>query len=146
MATDKKRRLNNTDRRVKRTKKALRDALLTLLKSKPINQISVTELTTLADVNVKLKVKNTGDVAGDEVVQIYVEDCESSVVTPLKLLKDFKRVTLQAGETAEVEFNLDYMAFRLMNQAYEWVVEPGKFNIFAASSSRDIRLSGEVTL
>lgn len=51
MATEKKRRLNNTDRRVKRTKKALRDALLTLLEEKSINQISVTELTTLADVN-----------------------------------------------------------------------------------------------
>ncbi len=51
MALDKKRRLNNTDRRVKRTKKALREALLTLLENKPINQISVTELTNLADVN-----------------------------------------------------------------------------------------------
>ncbi len=51
MATEKKRRLNNTDRRVKRTKKALRDALLTLLEKKTINQISVTELTNLADVN-----------------------------------------------------------------------------------------------
>ena len=98
------------------------------------------------DVNVKLKVKNIGKVTGDEVVQIYVEDCESSVVTPLKLLKDFKRITLEAGGTKEVEFNLDYKAFRLMNQAYEWVVEPGKFGIYAASSSRDIRLSGEVTL
>ncbi len=48
---DKKRALNNTDRRVKRTKKALRDALLTLLEKKKINEISVTELTNLADVN-----------------------------------------------------------------------------------------------
>lgn len=51
LASEKKRRLNNTDRRVKRTKKALRDALLSLLEEKSINQISVTELTTLADVN-----------------------------------------------------------------------------------------------
>ncbi len=51
MATVKKRRLNNTDRRVKRTKKALRDALLKLLQTKSINEISVTELTNLADVN-----------------------------------------------------------------------------------------------
>ncbi len=51
MAVEKKRRLNNEDRRVKRTKKALRDALLTLLEKKKINEISVTELTTLADVN-----------------------------------------------------------------------------------------------
>ena len=48
---DKKRALNNTDRRVKRTKKALRDALITLLEKKKINEISVTELTNLADVN-----------------------------------------------------------------------------------------------
>lgn len=51
MALDQKRRLNNEDRRVKRTKKALRDALLTLLETKQINQVSVTELTNLADVN-----------------------------------------------------------------------------------------------
>lgn len=51
MPYEKKRNLNNTDRRVKRTKKALRDALLALLEKKPINEISVTELTNLADVN-----------------------------------------------------------------------------------------------
>ena len=51
LALDQKRRLNNTDRRVKRTKKALREALLTLLENKTNNQISVTELTNLADVN-----------------------------------------------------------------------------------------------
>ncbi len=51
MAYEKKRSLNNTDRRVKRTKKALRDALISLLEKKPITEISVTELTTLADVN-----------------------------------------------------------------------------------------------
>ena len=51
MQYEKKRGLNNTDRRVKRTKRALRDALLSLLEKKPINEISVTELTNLADVN-----------------------------------------------------------------------------------------------
>ena len=51
LAYEKKRALNNTDRRVKRTKKALKDALLTLLEKKPVNEISVTELTNLADVN-----------------------------------------------------------------------------------------------
>ena len=106
----------------------------------------VIEKTGKTDVKVKLTVENIGSLTGDEVVQIYVEDCESSVVTPTLLLKDFKRVTLEPGEKKEVEFNLDYYAFRLMNQAYEWVVEPGKFGIYAASSSRDIRLSGEVML
>ena len=104
------------------------------------------ERTGKTDVKVNVTVKNTGKVAGDEVVQIYVEDCESSVVTPLLLLKDFRRVTLEAGEKQTLEFNLDYKAFRLMNQAYEWVVEPGVFKIFAASSSRDIRLTAEIEL
>lgn len=98
------------------------------------------------DVNVKLKVKNIGDIAGDEVVQIYVEDCESSVVTPLLLLKDFRRISLNPNEEKAVEFNLDYNAFKLMNQDYEWVIEPGKFRICVASSSRDIRLEEMIEL
>lgn len=98
------------------------------------------------DVNVKLNIKNIGNVSGDEVVQIYVEDCESSVVTPLLLLKDFKRITLAPDEIQQVEFNLGYDAFKLMNRDYEWKVEPGTFRIYAASSSRDIRLSAEIEL
>ena len=98
------------------------------------------------DVKATVTVKNIGDVAGDEVVQIYVEDCESSVVTPRVLLKDFKRVTLAPNEEKTIEFNLGYNAFRLMNQAYQWVVEPGTFKISAGSSSRDLHLTGEIKL
>ena len=98
------------------------------------------------DVNVKLNVKNIGKIKGDEVVQIYVEDCESSVVTPLLLLKDFKRITLEPDETKLIEFNLGYDAFKLMNRDYEWDVEPGTFSIYAASSSRDIKLSAEIDI
>ena len=98
------------------------------------------------DVKVKLNVKNIGDTDGDEVVQIYVEDVESSVVTPSKLLKDFKRITLKSGEEKTVEFTLGYDAFKLMNQEYKWVVEAGKFNIYAAASSRDVKLTGEVVI
>ena len=102
--------------------------------------------TNRAEVNVTLSVKNIGQVSGDEVVQIYVEDCESSVVTPLMLLKDFKRVSLEPGETKQVEFTLGYDAFKLMNASYQWVIEPGTFKIYAASSSRDIRLSADIAL
>ena len=104
------------------------------------------EKTGETDVKVTVTVKNTGDMAGDEVVQIYVEDCESSVVTPRVLLKDFKRVTLAPNEEKTIEFNLGYNAFRLMNQAYEWVVEPGTFKISAGSSSRDLHLTEEIEL
>lgn len=97
-------------------------------------------------VSVKLNVKNIGERVGDEIVQIYVEDCESTVVTPDLLLKDFKRVTLEPGESKNLEFVLDEKAFRLINQKYEWVVEPGTFRIYAAASSDDIRLSGTIEL
>ncbi|MBR6772329.1 MAG: glycoside hydrolase family 3 C-terminal domain-containing protein [Clostridia bacterium] len=98
------------------------------------------------DVRVRLNVKNVGEVPGDEVVQLYVEDCESTVVTPPKLLKGFRRISLEPSEEKTVTFDLDEKAFRLMNARYEWVVEPGDFRIMAGASSRDIRLEGVVTL
>ena len=98
------------------------------------------------EVRVSLNVKNIGKIGGDEVVQIYVEDCESTVVTPVMLLKDFKRISLEPNETKAVEFTLGFDAFKLLNQDYEWVVEPGNFKIHAAASSRDIRLTAEIEL
>ncbi|MBQ6165534.1 MAG: glycoside hydrolase family 3 C-terminal domain-containing protein [Clostridia bacterium] len=98
------------------------------------------------DVDVCFTVENTGERTGDEVVQIYVDDCESSVVTPPLLLKAFRRVTLAPGEKKTLHFSLDKNAFRLMNAKYEWVVEPGKFRICAASSSRDIKLAETIVL
>ena len=95
---------------------------------------------------VSVTVENTGEMTGDEVVQIYVEDCESTVVTPALLLKDFCRVTLAPGERRTLRFLLGYDAFRLMNADYRWVVEPGRFRICAGASSRDIRLEGFLTL
>ena len=98
------------------------------------------------EVRVMVTVKNTGKISGDEVVQIYVEDCESTVVTPTVLLKDFRRITLQPEEAKTIEFILGFDAFKLLNQDYEWVVEPGTFRIYAASSSNDLRLSKEIEL
>ena len=98
------------------------------------------------DVDVRVTVENTGSLAGEEVVQIYVEDCESTVVTPPLLLKAFRRVALAPGEKQTLSFRLDRSAFRLMNARYEWVVEPGKFRICAAASSRDIRLEACIAL
>jgi len=97
------------------------------------------------DVTVTCSVKNVGDTDGDEVVQLYVEDIDSSVVTPRKLLKGFERISLKAGESRKVTFKLDFDSFKLMDSGYRWVVEPGRFSIMVGASSRDIRLTGEVS-
>ena len=98
------------------------------------------------DVTVKCTVTNTGAMDGDEVVQLYIDDMESSVVTPLLLLKGFKRIHLKAGESKEVTFNLNWDSFKLMNIRYQWVVEPGDFRICVGAASDDIRLEGMVTI
>ena len=89
---------------------------------------------------VTVPVMNTGDREGKEVVQLYVQDVESSLVRPMKELKAFQKVTLKAGQTMHVSFMLDKRALSYYDDTKkEWVAEPGKFNILIGSSSQDIR-------
>ena len=104
------------------------------------------EKTGPTDAAVTCTVTNTGPMEADEVVQLYIEDVDSSVVTPLKLLKDFRRIRLAPGESREVRFDLGHDHFKLMDIRYNWTVEPGRFRILVGSGSEDIRLEGEVVL
>lgn len=99
-----------------------------------------------ADAAVSCVVTNRGHMAADEVVQLYIDDVDSSVVTPLKLLKDFRRLTLAPGESRAVSFTLGYNQFKLMDARYNWTVEPGRFRILVGGGSEDIRLEGEIVL
>ena len=98
------------------------------------------------DAVVTCRVKNAGAVDGDEVVQLYLDDTEASVVTPPMLLKGFRRISLKAGEEKTVTFKLDYDSFKLMDIRYNWTVEPGRFRVLVGAGSRDIRLEGEIVL
>lgn len=71
----------------------------------------------------------------------YVNDVESSVVTPLKTLQGFKRITLNPNQQEEVKMKLNYDSFKLIGTDGKWAVEDGEFEIMIASSSEDIRLS-----
>ncbi len=106
----------------------------------------VIEKTGETDFTVKVNVKNIGDVDGDEVVQLYVNDVVSSVITPLKLLQGFERISLNAGETKTVEFKLDFESFRLLNKDFEWVIEDGDFEIMVGAASNDIRLKETINI
>lgn len=92
-------------------------------------------------VTVQVSVKNTGDYAGKEIVQLYVKDVQSSVNRPQKELKGFQKVELQPGEKQTVTFVLDQRAFAYYNvQIGDWHVETGAFDILLGKSSRDIVL------
>jgi beta-glucosidase len=98
-------------------------------------------------VHLKMKLTNTGPIKGAEVVQVYVQDVASSLPRPKKELKAFEKVMLEPGQSTEVSIELKEEAFKYFDdQKMEWVLEPGQFVIHVGSSSRDIRLSGELEL
>lgn len=92
---------------------------------------------------VKCTVKNVGNVDGDEVVQLYINDVVASVEPLHKALKGFKRIHLKAGESKEISFNLGFEELSLYNMQMQQVVEPGKFRVMIGAASNDIRLNGE---
>jgi beta-glucosidase len=97
-------------------------------------------------VTVSLEVENTGSLAGDEVVQLYVHDKLASVVRPIKELKAFQRISLQPGETRQVRLELDVHQLGLYDAGLNFIVEPGEFDMMVGSSSEDIRLQGTLVV
>ncbi len=96
--------------------------------------------------SVSLRVKNTGNRTGKETVQIYVSDPASTVRRPKKELKGFQKVELKPREEKTVTITLNGDDFAFYSPVYRrWVVEKGVFQILAGASSRDIRLSAEIT-
>ena len=93
---------------------------------------------------VHVDIANTGKRQGDEVVQMYIRDCYSSVTRPIKELKGFQRVSLQPGQTRTVTFDItpELLSFYDINMKFG--VEPGDFEIMVGNSSRDADLTKAV--
>ncbi|WP_460678541.1 glycoside hydrolase family 3 N-terminal domain-containing protein [Mucilaginibacter koreensis] len=96
-----------------------------------------------SDVIVTVDITNTGQVKGDEVVQLYLKDVVSSVTTYDYDLRGFERVPLAPGETKTVKFILHPDDLALLDKNMNWTVEPGKFKVMIGASSEDIKLSTE---
>ncbi|HYI19801.1 MAG TPA: glycoside hydrolase family 3 C-terminal domain-containing protein [Solirubrobacteraceae bacterium] len=91
-------------------------------------------------VTVTLTVTNTGERAGSDVVQLYVHDAESTAFRPEHELRAFAKVQLEPGASEEVALRLDRRAFAFWDPGHhDWVVEPGRFELRAGASARDIR-------
>ncbi|MBQ9310675.1 MAG: glycoside hydrolase family 3 C-terminal domain-containing protein [Bacteroidales bacterium] len=91
-------------------------------------------------VEVWADISNTGKYEGDEVVQLYIRDRYSSVVTYDSVLRGFERVSLKPGETTRVHFTLTEKDLMILDKNMEWKAEPGEFEVLVGSSSTDIRL------
>jgi len=100
----------------------------------------------LETITVACDVTNAGDRAGDEVVQLYLRDDYSSVITFDRVLRGFARVSLAAGETRRVSFTLQPADLAVYDRQNQWTVEPGRFTIWIGASSEDLRLTGSFTL
>ena len=99
------------------------------------------------NITVKVPVTNVGQVAGSEVVQVYVHDCEASVEMPEKQLKGFDKVYLEPGQTKTVSIELGPDAFRFFDEeSMDWKTEPGDFEILVGSASDNISRTVTVRL
>ena len=89
--------------------------------------------------NVSVTVTNTGKVAGDEIVQLYLRDKVSSVTRPVKELKGFKRVSLEPGASETVTLPITTEALQFYNREMKRVVEPGEFDVMVGNSSNNVK-------
>jgi beta-glucosidase len=103
-------------------------------------KLSAKEMRIDGVLTVSVDVTNTGSIKGTEIVQLYINDIYSSVTTPIKELKGFHRVTLNPGETKNVQIKLPVSELSLIDRQLNRVVEPGEFEIMVGSSSRECDL------
>ena len=88
---------------------------------------------------VSVDVKNTGERKGTEVVQLYIHDLFASVSRPVKELKGFKKVTIPAGESKKVTFEISDKDLSFYNIEKKWIAEAGDFKVFVGTNSRDVK-------
>jgi beta-glucosidase len=105
--------------------------------------IDAADIAPTGTATIRCTVQNTGAVAGDEVVELYLREEVTSVATPLIALKGFQRIHLAAGESKNVSFTLSGAQLSLLDAKLRRVVEPGTFRVMIGGSSKDIRLRGK---
>ena len=97
-------------------------------------------------VDISVTVENTGDCAGDEVVQLYLRDPYASMTRPVKELAGFRRIHLEAGEKTRVQFSVPVSFTAFIGRDMQWRVEKGFVEVQIGASSEDIRLSDGFTI
>lgn len=101
--------------------------------------VSAASVPSSGTVTVSVNVRNTGKVAGDEVVQLYLHELVTSVTEPTKALRGFQRVSLAPGASTQVKFTLGWNDFAIWDESLEHVVEPGTFQVMTGPDSVDLK-------
>ncbi len=109
-------------------------------------KLSKNEIKSDESMKVSVDVTNTGNIGGDEVVQLYIHDELASVVRPVMELKDFKRISLKAGETRQVTFTLTPEKLKIWDINMKWLIEPGDFKIMVGNASNAIKFTEKLTV
>lgn len=97
-------------------------------------------------VDISLTVTNSGDRSGTEVVQLYISDRFAMVSRPVLELAGFRRLDLEPGESAQVEFHFDISQLAFLDSDMRWRIEAGEVDIMVGSSSNDLRLNGTISI
>ncbi|PVD52909.1 glycosyl hydrolase [Terrimonas sp.] len=108
------------------------------IKQKKLKETDTIELT--------VKVKNVGSITGKEVVQVYINDKISSVTTPVKVLKGFKKIEIRPSKTTVLSFRIPCNELALWDKQMHYTVEPGEFEIMIGASAEDIRLKDTINI
>jgi beta-glucosidase len=104
--------------------------------------LSSQQISQQEELKVTCKVTNTGKLAGEEVVQLYIRDLVGSVTRPVKELKNFQKILLQPGESKDVSFTLTQRDLSFFRKDMSFGVEPGKFEVYIGGNSRDVKKAG----
>jgi beta-glucosidase len=109
--------------------------------------ISAKSMSVDGQLTVTVPVRNTGNKAGKEIVQLYIGDEKSSLVRPVKELKLFRKIDLAPGEEKSVTFTVSADDLKFFDDVkHEWIAEPGKFTVYVGASSADIRATVDFEL
>lgn len=109
-------------------------------------KLSKTQINKNDDLTVSFTLKNTGKYAGEEVVQLYLQDLVATVTRPVKELKDFQKVYLKAGESKTISFTINREKLSFYDQKMNWTTEPGEFKLMIGNSSDHILLQDKFEL
>src|SRR4051794_15343081 len=109
-------------------------------------RLSAVEVPTDGEFSVSVRLRNTGDREGDEVVQLYLHDVLASVVRPVKQLTGFRRVRLSPGEAVDVRFDVHAERTAFHDRSFRRIVEPGDVEVLVGTSSVSLPCRGTVRL